>query len=282
MNTFPHHLSPDYALLDSGDGEKLERFGDKILVRPSSLCVWKRRHPDLWQTADARFQPKQGWRFRTQAVETWKYRVTELLTMILRLQTNGQIGVFPEHDLYLSSVQEFLRTRDRQPRVLNLFAYTGMASLVCAAEGAQVTHVDMAKATIGWTRDNLKASSLPDDKVRFVVEDAISYIGREKRRNSVYDLIIADPPSFSRTSKKDSWDLDQILSSLVADCCGLLDPLGMMVLTSHALESGAEVLGNLVRDNLGDGVGLKTGLLTLKERDTERRLPASAVVMVSR
>jgi len=272
-----------YALLDSGDGLKLERFGDTTIVRPSSLSVWRQRLPkDRWMNADATFDPDRGWSFRRSPIESWRFE-SDLCSLVLRPQTNGQIGIFPEHASYLAAVKsriEELRQTKNDVQVLNLFAYTGMASMVAAKAGATVTHVDLAKRALDWARENISANNLPDGAVRLIPEDALVYLGRQAKKGQRYDLIIADPPSFSRVTAKKTWSLDDVSKELVGLLVGVLEPKGgELFLTSHHFELGAHTFRNLLIDELREiphTIGL--GELSMKEATTERILPAGFLV----
>lgn len=274
-----------YALLDSGSGLKLERFGDRTIVRPSSLSVWRQRLPnDRWRNADAAFEPDTGWSFRNSPFDSWRFE-NELCSLVLRPQTNGQIGVFPEHASYLQAVKariEALRQTKSEVQVLNLFAYTGMASVVAAKAGATVTHVDLAKRALDWARENISANGLPDGAVRLIPEDAIVYLGRQARKGQRYDIIIADPPSFSRVTAKKTWSLDEVSQELVRLLISVLEPKGgELFLTSHHFELGAHTFRNLLIDELGDTPHtIELGDLSMNEATSERILPAGFLVRV--
>lgn len=274
-----------YALLDSGNGLKLERFGDTTIVRPSSLSVWRQRlAEDRWINADATFDPDRGWSFRRSPIESWRFE-SELCSLVLRPQTNGQIGIFPEHASYLQAVKariEALRQTKSEVQVLNLFAYTGMASVVAAKAGATVTHVDLAKRALDWARENISANGLPDGAVRLIPEDALVYLGRQAKKGQRYDIIIADPPSFSRVTAKKTWSLDEVSQELVRLLISVLASKGgELFLTSHHFELGAHTFRNLLIDELGDTPHtIELGDLSMNEATSERILPAGFLVRV--
>ena len=272
-----------YELIDSGDGARLERFGDRVLIRPSKFSVWKRRNPAAWSKAHAEFDHKKGWRFFGEKFGEWEVRGKDA-TLILRLQENGQIGLFPEHLSYLDELQQAVRTlkeKSEEVRVLNLFAYTGVASIVAAKGGATVTHVDLSKKVLEWASENFKRNDLTG--IRFIKEDALTFVERELRRGNTYHIIIADPPSFSRISPKEEWTLETVLSSFIRDLAKLLVPQHhALFLTSHHFESGGMVMANLLLDSLNDGESeVRSRELAIKEHATERRLPAGFLVVVS-
>jgi len=269
-------FSESYALLDSGGGLKLERFGEKTIIRPSSLSVWRPRLPkDRWMHADATFDPDRGWSFRGLPFDSWRFQ-SELCSLVLRPQTNGQIGVFPEHAAYLDAVKARVEELRRAKNEV------GMASMVAAKAGATVTHVDLAKRALDWARENIAANDLPDGAVRLIPEDAIVYLGRQARKQQRYDLIIADPPSFSRVTAKKTWALDEVSQELVRLLVAVLEPDGgELFLTSHHFELGAHTFRNLLIDELGEAPHvIKVGELALKEASSERIVPAGFVVQL--
>ncbi|MCB0317217.1 MAG: class I SAM-dependent methyltransferase [Bdellovibrionales bacterium] len=274
--------SPEYELLDSGEGQKLERFGERVLIRPSTLCVWKRRqNKSVWQSADAIYDHKTGWEYKSKSFDTWNYPLNEKLSLILRLQRSGQIGVFPEHQKYLGYVLEkisaYEKNLGRQIKVLNLFAYTGMASLFAIEKKAHVTHVDNTKIVLNWLHDNLDLNKSNKELARVINEDALAFLRREERRGNIYDIVIADPPSFSRLSKQKSWKLEEVLAEIVNLTYKVANPeQGSIILTSHPFEAGADALLNLLSDEFCEKkVSLVGGVLSLKEASTNRLLPAS-------
>lgn len=273
----------EYELLDSGENAKLERFGARTLIRPSKFSVWSRtRSADLWRGADAVFEPKQGWRFHKQRFDSWRMN-GEPDGLLLRLQDNGQIGFFPEHASYLpllaKDIREYAQRTQRAPRVLNLFAYTGMATMAALRAGASVTHVDLAKKTLDWAQANFEAAKL--ERPRFIREDAISFLRREVKRGNTYEVVIADPPSFSRVSAQEEWSLDQVLADLVSLLVQVVAPEQHTIfLTSHHFESGGHVMANLLWDAYGreKTVTIETRELAINESASPRVLPAGFLV----
>lgn len=269
----------EYKLIDSGLGEKLERFGSVQLARPSSLAIWKRRHAELWNERGARFMPDERWQNAPQ--EAWEMTI-EGLRCLLRCQSNGQVGVFPEHVSYFEWLSNRLAsiTKLRAPRVLNLFAYTGLATVHCALAGAHVTHVDISKPVLTWARENMELNSVHSEKVRFICDDAIVFAERECRRGNFYDLIIADPPTFSRTAKGKSWEFDSVITSFLTTLTQLCNPQGSaFVLSSHHHALTASVLRNIVLD-MGK-FSVETKQLELMEHRSERTIPAGTALFAS-
>ncbi len=271
-----------YELIDSGEGERLERFGDRVLIRPSKFSVWKRRTPAAWQSAHASYQHKGGWRFRGNRFEEWTMECGEY-SLVLRLQDNGQVGIFPEHQGYLErlsgAIKKHALSKGRSAKVLNLFAYTGMASIVALKAGAEVTHVDLSKKVLEWAQKNFALNG--GLSARMIREDALQFVEREIRREKNYDVVIADPPSFSRISDREEWELEGILGNLISILVKVLDPIsGTLVMTSHHFESGGHVMANLIHDQLPvhRSAEVTTGELTLTESSSPRILPAGFLV----
>ena len=269
-----------YALLDSGDGEKLERFGGTVLARPSSICIWKKRKPQLWRTADAQFVPKVGWRFPKQKFESWQL-AGDSFKLQLRLQTNGQIGTFPEHGFYLEAMGKLVSAAEfKSFRVLNLFAYSGMASTFLAGLGAHVCHVDLSKKSLGWAEENLRLNKLDPKLARLICEDSMSFLKKEIKRDKSYNLIIADPPSFGRISANKSWKLLDIITELTSDCIKLLDrKFGALFMTSHDPETHPELLANILSDLSGaSSEKIYCQNLNIQESEGARLLPSGQLV----
>lgn len=291
------HLS-GYTLLDSGDHQKLERFGDRVVCRPSSLCAWKPRLPrDIWDAATATYSPAdQRWIFNQhtpsgkQNAHTlrWHARIEEI-HLELELMSNGQLGIFPEHALYLSQIGSYLtRLRAMLPtnrplKVLNLFAYTGLATVFCArTPNVEVTHVDLAKRAIEWAKRNAQLNQVAPDAVRWIVDDALGFMAREGRKGNRYDVIIIDPPSFSRISRHNSWTLDEKAPEIVTLCLGVLNQTaGVIFFTNHSSASTTDVARNIVLDYAADqGVESSTLPLSLPEQDSARLLPAGNLIIL--
>lgn len=270
----------DYDLIDSGDGEKLERFGSKLLIRPCSTAVWQKQALNLWKKADACFLHNSGWQFFKQEFEKWNINLGDDLKLALHLQRNGQIGMFPEHFNYVSSLAlaiDELKKQYHEVNVLNLFAYTGMASLVCQRLGVKVTHIDKAKAVLSWAKENLELNHI-DAGVRLIPEDVLRFLEREKKRNHVYQLIIADPPNFSRISSNENWDLDRVIIDLVKAISGVLSSMGYLFISSHQSFGFAETVNNLLYDlkRLKDKK-LTIMPLNLQEKTSKRFIPAGII-----
>ncbi len=270
-----------YQLLDSGESEKLERFGDKIIIRPSKFSLWKKRSPNLWTQAHARFEPKSGWRTHAKQFDEWEGEFFKV-RLRLRLQDNGQIGFFPEHLGYISKIEEAIKHHP-QASILNLFAYTGLATVAALKLGATVTHVDISKKCLTWAAENIKLNEIPQERLRLIPEDALKFLDSEIRRGKKYDLVIADPPSFSRISNSKSWQLEEVLEPLIDKMVKVSsDTSAHIFLTSHQYEYGDAVLYNLLLDAIGGRqISLGHEPLYLREANSDRILPSGYLVQAA-
>jgi 23S rRNA (cytosine1962-C5)-methyltransferase len=275
---------PDYALLDSGAGRKLERFGTIVVDRPEPQALWSPRlTQSAWGDANAVFagaedEEKGRWRIDKPVPESWPVRVGAA-TMLCRLSGFRHMGLFPEqlpHWEWVSA--QLARIRDEPPRVLNLFGYTGAASLLAAAAGAQVTHVDASKKAIAWAKENQAASKLGEAPIRWILDDAQKFIAREVRRAKTYHVILVDPPKFGRGPDGEVWELFEHLPGLLKDCAKLLAPgSAALVLTVYAIRASALAFDQLARETLrARGGTFSSGELAIREAcDAPRLLPAS-------
>jgi 23S rRNA (cytosine1962-C5)-methyltransferase len=214
-----------YRLLDAGDGRRLEAFGERIVDRPAPAAVDPRRDAGAWLRADLRYDRVAGWR----GVGTLGPWIVELegLHLELRPTASGQVGLFPEHLDGLAWLRQQVRSA-AQPSttVLNLFAYTGLATLALAAAGASVVHVDAARSAISWARRNAQLSGLAGRPVRWIVDDAAAFVARETRRGRRYDGFVVDPPSWGHAVDARAWQLEGQLTELLAGCAQLAAPGG--------------------------------------------------------
>lgn len=277
----------DYALLDSGEGEKLERYGPLTIRRPENQAIWPRRLPPrLWDGADATFTgdtDEEGagrWRFpRAPLGETWPM-MQDRLSYHGRFTSFRHVGVFPEQAAHWRFVCELVEgAKGRNVRVLNLFGYTGLASLLAARAGAEVTHVDASKKAIGWARENAELAGLADAPIRWICEDAVRYVEREARRGSRYDIILLDPPLFGRGPKGEVWQLLEDLPYLLSLTRRLLSerPLAL-ILTAYAVRSSFYSLGALMGEHCrGLGGRIESGELVIEEEGRDARLLSTSL-----
>ena len=241
----------DYRLIDTKSGERLERWGNVTLIRPDPQVIWQTPPlTDLWQHADGHYhRSKSGggqWEYRKRPPESWQIRYREL-TFIVRPTGFKHTGLFPEQAVNWDWMQETIRSAGRPVRVLNLFAYTGGATLACAAAGAEVCHVDAAKGMVQWARENAAASGLTDKPIRWIVDDCEKFIRREARRGRKYDAVIMDPPSYGRGPGGEIWKLENSIYPLVEACLDVLsdEPL-FFLLNSYTTGLSPSVMGYLL------------------------------------
>ena len=267
----------DYELLDCGRGEKLERWRDKLLVRPDPQAIWNtpRLHGG-WKKPDGRYLRSStgggSWE-RSRLPGQWQVR-WQNLTFQVKPMNFKHTGLFPEQAVNWDFAQERIRAAGRPVSVLNLFAYTGAASAACAAAGASVCHVDAAKGMVQWARENARASGLEDAPIRWIVDDCAKFVEREIRRGRRYDAIIMDPPSYGRGPTGEVWKLEESLYPFVELCAGVLsdEPL-FIILNSYTTGLAPSVLtyiletvvsrrfgGHTVSDEIGLPV-TETGLV---------------------
>ncbi len=293
-NSYPErtptiHLLPsldwtDYELMDSGRGAKLERYGDYIFVRPEHQAVWSPALPEkVWQTAHATFVASGGesggaWNFHKQVKPSWEMRYKGL-RFYAHAGGSRQLGVFPEQachwDWMAEKIRASVQTSGAQsPQVLNLFGYSGLATLAVAQAGARVAHVDAAKKAIALGRENQELSGLSDKPIRWLVDDAFKFVNREVRRGSHYDGIILDPPKFGRGPQGQVWELFESLPDLLSNCRALLSekPL-FVVLTAYAIRASALSAYYAMEEMVaGLGGSVETGELALVESSAGRIL----------
>lgn len=260
----------DYELLDSGDGMRFEQFGPYKTVRPDPQAIWQPSLPlGQWQEADVRFvrtKADQGvWKFKRHLPEKWLMHWKNI-SFWTRLTSFKHTGVFPEQSLQWEFIQEKIKQTKHDVSVLNLFGYTGIASLAAAEAGAKVTHVDASKPTISWARDNQIASKLQDRPIRWILDDAVKFVEREIKRGSIYDAIIMDPPVYGHGPTGQIWKFSEDFPKLLASCVKLLSahPL-FVIVNAYALSSSAIMLENVLRDMLKHGK-IEVGELCLQEK----------------
>jgi 23S rRNA (cytosine1962-C5)-methyltransferase len=272
----------DYALLDSGDGRKLERYGRYKVVRPEPQCLWRPKlSADLWEMADAAFDPSDEedagrWRFRDRPPEGFPLAWGEA-RFHGRFTAFRHLAFFPEQAANWAFLDEQVRAAGGQPRVLNLFGYTGVASLVMAAAGAHVTHVDASKKAVAWARDNAQLSGLADRPIRWITEDARKYVQREARRGSTYEGIILDPPKYGRGPTGEVWRLFEDLPELARLCGDILsENASFLILNAYAERISGPALAGLLADALpGRGGRIDWGELALVQDDGAREIGMS-------
>ena len=252
----------DYELLDCSGGERLERWGNVVLIRPDPQVIWNtpKEHP-LWHRADARYvRSKEGgghWECRRQLPEAWNINYRDLQ---FKISPTGfkHTGLFPEQAVNWDMMREKITGAGRSIKVLNLFAYTGGATLAAASAGASVCHVDAAKGMVHWARENAELSSLAERPIRWIVDDCAKFVEREIRRGNTYDAIIMDPPYYGRGPGGEVWKLEDQIYDLVKLCTGVLsdEPL-FFLLNSYTTGLSASAMAYVLGVNMqkfGGGV----------------------------
>ncbi len=272
----------DYTLLDSGQGRKLEQFGAYRLVRPEPRAVWKPALPDgEWRSADAEYvlHDEGGggeWKLNRELPERWQVRYRDL-KLWLTLEDSRQVGVFPENAAQWDWIEAQVRCAPGEVRVLNLFGYTGLASLAAAKAGASVTHIDSSRRAITLGREDQALNSLDDKPIRWIVEDAVKFAEREVRRGNRYEGIIFDPPKYGLGPKRERWSFFEGYESLCKVLRGCLsEQPRFVVVTAYALESPPEVLEPGLKTMLkGFGGRFEWGMLTAVEKSAGRKIDLS-------
>ena len=272
---------PDYELIDSGEFEKLERFGRYVTRRPEPQAIWHRSmseeqwreisHASFLKTSSSKSDERGEWHCRKQMPDRWtiEYNYKQMhLKMRLALTSFKHVGIFPEQAANWNFIYDRIEAQKSQgvaPKVLNLFAYTGGATLAARAAGADVTHVDSVKQVVTWSRENMEQSGL--DGVRWIVEDALKFVRREVRRGNRYDGIILDPPAYGRGANGEKWVLEENICEMLECCAALLDPQhGFLVLNLYSMGLSALLARTALRQVLGTGCREEQGELYFSDR----------------
>ncbi len=246
----------DYECIDTGNGEKLERWKDVILRRPDPQAIWKIENEDaLWKKPHAHYHRSNkgggSWEYLKPLKDEWKINYRHLT---FKVSPTGfkHTGIFPEQAANWDFMMDAIKKADREIRILNLFAYTGGATMACASAGAsEVVHVDAAKGMVQWAKENMVLSHLEDKKIRFIVDDVLKFVEREKRRGRTYHGIIMDPPSYGRGPNGEVWKIEEQLVPLIEACMNILDdkPLFFLV-NSYTTGFSSTVLYNILNSTL--------------------------------
>jgi 23S rRNA (cytosine1962-C5)-methyltransferase len=270
----------DYELLDMCNGEKIERWGDIILVRPDPQIIWNEKHnTGVWNKYDAYYHrsDKGGgfWEYKNQIPDRWEVKYKNLS---FNIKTMGfkHTGLFPEQAVNWDYMIDKIKNVNREIKVLNLFAYTGGASVACLSAGASVVHVDSSKGMVAWAKENVESSGLSTKPIRYIVDDVIKFVEREIRRGNTYDAIIMDPPSYGRGSNGEVWDIETDLYKLLNLCTQLLseEPLFVLI-NSYTTGLSPMVLENLLKltiNNKYDG-NITSGEVGLSMTNSDIILP---------
>lgn len=249
----------DYEILDMANGEKLERWNNIYLVRPDPQIIWNDKlYPEKWKQANARYNRSSTggghWDYKKRLPDSWQIKYKNL-TFNIKPMGFKHTGIFPEQavnwDWMMDKIQNEIKTTNREIKVLNLFAYTGGATVACLYAGASVCHVDSSKGMVAWAKENVVSSRLQERPVRYIVDDVVKFVQREIRRGNKYDAIIMDPPSYGRGANGEVWKFEENLPMLIEICMQVLsdNPLFFLI-NSYTTGTSSMVLENLLKMNM--------------------------------
>ena len=268
----------DYEILDMANGEKLEKWKDVILVRPDPQIIWKSKSfPERWKNANARYIRSStgggNWDFNKKVPANWQVKYKELIFNIKPMGFK-HTGLFPEQAVNWDWMINKIQHANRDIKVLNLFAYTGGATVACSYAGASVCHVDSSKGMVTWAKENITSSGLQNNPVRYIIDDVVKFVSREIRRGNKYDAIIMDPPSYGRGTNGEVWKFEENISDLVELCTKVLSdrPLFFLI-NSYTTGISSTVLENILRLNIKAKGKLSSGELGLPMKDSNLVLP---------
>lgn len=263
----------EYSLLDSGGGRKLEQFGSVTTDRPDPQVLWKKENPQIWSSAEAQFlwaDKGERWKLDKGLSDIWSISYKEIR---LELSCKGfkHVGVFPEHSHQWDEIMD-LGNKNRGLRMLNLFGYTGAASIAGALSGMEVTHIDASKTTIATVKENMKLSGLPADSIRTVCEDTLKYVKRLIQRDEQFEVIVMDPPAFGRGPKGEVWKIEESLSELLSLIPKLLSTKAkLVVLNGYASGYSARTFAELLSEVLNNGT-ISYGDIGIEQQDSKKIL----------
>ncbi len=268
----------DYEILDMANGEKLERWGNVVLIRPDPQIIWKNKSfPEKWNKANARYNRSSSgggaWKYNSKVPENWQIKYKDLVFNIKPMGFK-HTGLFPEQAVNWDWMISKIQNAKREIKVLNLFAYTGGATVACSYAGASVCHVDSSKGMTTWAKENIGASGLKDRPVRFIVDDVVKFVNREIRRGNKYDGIIMDPPSYGRGTNGEVWKFEDNISDLVELCSKVLSdkPLFFLI-NSYTTGISSTVLENILRLNIKKDGKFSHGEIGLPMTNSKLILP---------
>jgi 23S rRNA (cytosine1962-C5)-methyltransferase len=272
---------PEYELLDSGNYRRLERFGALVVIRSEPRAWWQPELPSAeWNKAAAVYEreEKGEWEYKSKVPANLTLPFNDLKLKLKLTKMSKHVGVFPEQSRQWQWVQDKIRgSKAKNPKILNLFAYTGASTLAAAAAGAHVTHVDGSKVAITWANENQEASGLKEAPIRWILDDAMKFVKREVRRGNKYDAIIMDPPAFGRGPQGQIWKVEDALTELLSSCRELLSDQALFVfMTMYSIEASSLSIKNLLGDmTKGLGGTLGNGELVLRPKRGGKSLPVS-------
>lgn len=282
----------DYSLLDSGNFKKLEQVGPYRLIRPCLQAIWGPSRKKEWQTAHFEFKRQKdgsnSWISlgkNKKKPTNWPIHLSDTQKSLVKMTDFGHLGFFPEHHVHTKTLEEIVsqNKKDKELKVLNLFAYTGALSLFLASLGVQVTHLDASKKSIDWAKENLALSNFTKKSIRWIADDVIKFVQREKRRGSLYDGVILDPPTFGRGTKGEVWKIEESLPLLMQDLMGILEKeFSFIILSSHTPGHTPLALRNFLSDYVKDEKNIDAFELSVTEKFSGRLLPSGACALYKR
>ena len=269
----------DYEIIDMANGEKLERWGNIKLIRPDPQIIWKNKSfPNEWKNANARYNRSNtgggAWEYKKRLPESWQVKYKNL-TFNIKPMGFKHTGLFPEQAVNWDWTINKIQQSKRNIKVLNLFAYTGGATVACLSAGASVCHVDSSKGMTTWAKENVESSGLREKPVRFIIDDVVKFVQREIRRGNKYDAIVMDPPSYGRGKNGEVWQFENNIADLVELCMHVLsdDPLFFLI-NSYTTGISSKVLANLLELNMKNYKGkITSGEIGLPMKNSNLVLP---------
>ena len=269
----------DYEIIDMANGEKLERWGNIKLIRPDPQIIWKNKSfPNEWKNANARYNRSNtgggAWEYKKRLPESWQVKYKNL-TFNIKPMGFKHTGLFPEQAVNWDWTINKIQQSKRNIKVLNLFAYTGGATVACLSAGASVCHVDSSKGMTTWAKENVESSGLREKPVRFIIDDVVKFVQREIRRGNKYDAIVMDPPSYGRGKNGEVWQFENNIADLVELCMQVLsdDPLFFLI-NSYTTGISSRVLANLLELNMKNYKGkITSGEIGLPMKNSNLVLP---------
>lgn len=265
----------DYQLLDSGDGFRIESFGKYIIKRPDPQCFWKRSNPQIWEQCDAEYLPSDTqygvWHKKPNMPDAFDIR-WDKFKFRCKLTAFKHTGIFPEQCGQWTFLLDKFKEKNQSFKALNLFAYTGVSTVVLAACGIPVTHVDASRSALNWASENLKASGLATAPVKWMHEDVLNYVTREVKRGNKYDIILCDPPAYGHGTHGEVWDFMKDIQKLIPMLKKISAENGALVLiNAYAVSISSLTLGRLLADVFNTDT-VKSGELVLKEKSSDKLL----------
>ena len=270
----------DYKIIDMADGQKLEKWGDVILSRPDPQIIWNEKtFPNKWKNTNAKYKRSNtgggNWEYNSNLPKAWQIKYKNL-TFNIKPMGFKHTGLFPEQAVNWDWMINKIKSENKQIKVLNLFAYTGGATVACLSAGASVCHVDSSKGMVSWAKENVISSNLQDKPVRYIVDDVIKFVNREIRRGNKYDAIVMDPPSYGRGTNGEVWQFEENIYDLVNLCMQVLtDKPLFFLINSYTTGISSKVLENILRINMKNKFNGKfsSGEIGLPMANSELVLP---------